>query len=475
MATKFHSKLLEDLSLMLTNANDYDIIIQVGENQNIKEFRAHSNILRARSSYFERALSPIWITKKDNMIEFKKPNINPTIFEIVLKYMYTSEVDLTNQSSEDILRLLIASDEFLLEELLKHIQVYLIENKPVWVEHNFIHVLYTAFKLHICKELQDDCLEYICDDPQPFITSKEFLLLDKNILYGLLKRDDLQIEEVVAWNYLIKWGIQQIPGLRNKNNDGVKWNHEDYEKLERTLSKFIPLIRFTEISSAEFFDKVYPFKAVIPNHIFEEVTEFYTKNTLPKTIILSPRIGKYYVESKIIKPGPISIITNWINKKDAKAIHNKSDSLYKFNLIYRGSRDRINNRSFNKRCNEQEPILILVKCQNSRKIFGGYTPIGFYDYSSQYDDDYEYSIDDELYLYIYCNDSFIFSFEENDDVQNMKLSRVTSYMNAIHNNYNIGVEYNCNYGFGFGTDLEMRESYGKYKIEEIEAFRVTKI
>ncbi len=85
MSSKFHSSLLKDISLMLTNANDHDVIIQVGENQNIKEFRAHSSILRARSNYFKSALSAEWITKKNNLFEFKKPNINPTIFELILK------------------------------------------------------------------------------------------------------------------------------------------------------------------------------------------------------------------------------------------------------------------------------------------------------------------------------------------------------------------------------------------------------
>jgi hypothetical protein len=86
MASKFHSSLSNDLSLMLNDADDHNVIIQVGENQNTKEFRAHSNILRARSPYFKSALSAGWINKNNNnMIEFKKPNVNPTVFEVILK------------------------------------------------------------------------------------------------------------------------------------------------------------------------------------------------------------------------------------------------------------------------------------------------------------------------------------------------------------------------------------------------------
>ncbi|CAI2187467.1 17292_t:CDS:2 [Funneliformis geosporum] len=67
--------------------------------------------------------------------------------------IYTGEVDLTTKSDADILRLLVASDKL---ELFKYVQDHLIEKQT---------------------------------------------------------RDDLQIEEAVAWDYLIKWGIEQTLNL----------------------------------------------------------------------------------------------------------------------------------------------------------------------------------------------------------------------------------------------------------------------
>ena len=87
MASKFHASLSQNLLLMFNDSDDHNVIIQIGENTNIKEFRAHSSILRARSPYFKSALSANWITKKNDMIEFKKPNVNPTVFEMILKYV----------------------------------------------------------------------------------------------------------------------------------------------------------------------------------------------------------------------------------------------------------------------------------------------------------------------------------------------------------------------------------------------------
>ncbi len=86
MTSRFHTGLLRDF-LMLKDADDHNVVIQVGENQDQKEFRAHSIILKARSPYFKNAFSTGSIAKKDNMMLFKKPNINPTVFEMILKYV----------------------------------------------------------------------------------------------------------------------------------------------------------------------------------------------------------------------------------------------------------------------------------------------------------------------------------------------------------------------------------------------------
>jgi hypothetical protein len=85
MTSYFYPNLSKDLSLILDDSDDYNVIIKVGENENTKEFRVHSVILRARSPYFKGALSSSWITKKNGMIMFNKPNIAPNIFDMILK------------------------------------------------------------------------------------------------------------------------------------------------------------------------------------------------------------------------------------------------------------------------------------------------------------------------------------------------------------------------------------------------------
>ncbi|UZO14649.1 uncharacterized protein OCT59_006101 [Rhizophagus irregularis] len=200
---------------------------------------------------------------------------------MILTYIYTGELDLTDDLDEDILGLLVATDELLLEELFNYVQDYLIRERSIWIHENLVQVLHTVFKLVRCEKLRDYCFELICLDPKPFITSKEFLSLDKDILYDLLERSDLQIEEIDAWDYLIKWGIKQTPSLKSKNGDIIKWNNKNYEELKelkKTLNEFIPLIRFTKIPPADYFDKVRPYKMIIPYNINDEIEEFYYKD-----------------------------------------------------------------------------------------------------------------------------------------------------------------------------------------------------
>ena len=111
-------------------------------------------------------------------------------------------MDLTDREEADILRLMMASDELLLEELFNYVQDYLIREKSDWILENFIFVLHTVFRLTSCRKLQDYCLESICEDPKPFVSSKTFPSLDKDILFGLLKQDDFPVEEIVIWECL---------------------------------------------------------------------------------------------------------------------------------------------------------------------------------------------------------------------------------------------------------------------------------
>jgi hypothetical protein len=75
----------DDYERLFETDEGYDVIIYAGENENIKEFHAHSIILRTRSQYFCTAFSNVWEKKKDGKFILEKPNISPKIFKIILR------------------------------------------------------------------------------------------------------------------------------------------------------------------------------------------------------------------------------------------------------------------------------------------------------------------------------------------------------------------------------------------------------
>ncbi len=233
--------------------------------------------------------------------------------------------------------------------------------------------------------------------------------------------------------------------------------------MKKTLSPFIPLVRLIEISHTDFYDKVHPYRAMIPYNIYEEVTKYHYKKTLPKTI-LPPRIA-----SKIIKPKLATIISNWIDRKDSTVL--SSNNRYKFHPIYLKGQEKFDCATFYKKCNGQGPFVVIIRVQ-SKKIYGGYNPIGFASRKG---------------LWLLSTDSFIFSFENDQDTNDMKIGRVI--------NSKISIYENCdNFFFSFGLHLYINgqdlllRNYGNYNdifkidmngsfqlpIEEIEVFSIVK-
>jgi len=63
----------------------YDVIIYAGEEPNVKEIHAHSNILSIRSQYFRSAFFNELTEKKDGKFIFRKSNISPHLFDVILR------------------------------------------------------------------------------------------------------------------------------------------------------------------------------------------------------------------------------------------------------------------------------------------------------------------------------------------------------------------------------------------------------
>jgi len=85
MTSKFLTELSSDYEKLFETGIGYDVIIHAGEEPNVKEIHAHSNILCIRSQYFRSAFSYEWAEKREGKFIFRKPNISPQLFNIILR------------------------------------------------------------------------------------------------------------------------------------------------------------------------------------------------------------------------------------------------------------------------------------------------------------------------------------------------------------------------------------------------------
>src|SRR5688572_10421859 len=98
-------------------------------------------------------------------------------------------------------------------------------------------------------------------------------------------------------------------------NDPTKWNKDDIIKIERSLYRFIPLIRFYDIEPADFFYKVYCYKDILPQDLIHNLLEFHiVPNVKPKTnVVLRKPNLKIKLDSTIIESNNIPFFASWID------------------------------------------------------------------------------------------------------------------------------------------------------------------
>ena len=84
---KFLPKLSQNLLEILNDDEYYDITVEVGNDPDIKIFRAHMVILNYRSPYLRRILSTNVDEKRNDgtLTHIKLPNILPEIFQMILR------------------------------------------------------------------------------------------------------------------------------------------------------------------------------------------------------------------------------------------------------------------------------------------------------------------------------------------------------------------------------------------------------
>ena len=70
-------------------------------------------------------------------------------------------------------------------------------------------ILETVYQHETFTDLWNFCLEEICKEPKILFNSDKFINLKAQLLELLIKRDDLNMDEVEIWEGLLKWCFAQ--------------------------------------------------------------------------------------------------------------------------------------------------------------------------------------------------------------------------------------------------------------------------
>jgi hypothetical protein len=261
----------------------------------------------------------------------------------------------------------------------------------------------------------------------------KFINIPAPLLEVILKQDELNLNEIEVWENLIKWGIAQEKIL---DENVSKWDQENFLILERILHRFIPLIRFYDISSENYFSKVVPYEKILPKELQEELLKFHTiPGYIPPTFnTLLPRYPNS-INSVIINNGHIKIFESWINRK-------KENVNYKFDLLYRASRDGNTAAEFHNKCDDKGATIVIAKITNSDHILGGYNPLDWNGFG-----------------YKFTKDSFIFSFTNR---MIFKTAKVGYYNYDQYNQDQDSIFCSQSYGPTFGSGHDLSFQYPKY-------------
>ncbi|CAG8461671.1 10226_t:CDS:2, partial [Scutellospora calospora] len=281
MSAQLYPTLGEDLLASFKEKRFTDITITTEQGTpNAKTFRSHRFVLYSRSQYFRELLS-----EDDNNENIELPDISGEIFEDLL----SGRVSLGHRSGSEVLELLLGAEKLTLD-LVNSIQSFIIEQHGNWLNEHFAHIYHVSNKYETFEQLRAFCAHTVNNSPEVVFLAADFTCLPEKLLREILVRDDLKIDEVELWNYLLKWGLDKNSSLKF---DPSLWSQDDVESLAKTLKDCLPLVRFFQFSAKNYRTHLLPYKKLLKisqPKVYDDLKNYFSMDSLrPTCKILGPR------------------------------------------------------------------------------------------------------------------------------------------------------------------------------------------
>lgn len=192
----FQSTLLQDGLKELLNENKFvDCTLKVGD----RSFPCHRLIMAACSPYFREIFFTEDGKEVENTNEVVLDDVNPSILDMIIQYLYSAEIDLTDDNVQDIIAV---ANRFQIPSVFTVCVNYLQKKLSMG---NCMAIFRMGLVLN-CPRLAVAARNYIADRFELLYKDEEFLKLAAHELFAIIggdslnvKKEELVFEAVMAW------------------------------------------------------------------------------------------------------------------------------------------------------------------------------------------------------------------------------------------------------------------------------------
>ncbi|XP_054650007.1 kelch-like protein 41b [Dunckerocampus dactyliophorus] len=225
----FQSTLLQDGLKELLNENKFvDCTLKVGD----RSLPCHRLIMAACSPYFREIFFTEDGKEVENTKEVVLEDVNPTILDMIIQYLYSAEIDLTDDNVQDIIAV---ANKFQIPSVFTVCVNYL--QKKISLG-NCMAIFRMGLVLS-CPRLAIAARNYIADRFELLHKDEEFLKLAAHELFAIIGGDSLNVEkEEMVFESVMAW---------------VRY---DKDKRIKVLKDAFNCIRFRLLPEKYFKDKV---------------------------------------------------------------------------------------------------------------------------------------------------------------------------------------------------------------------------
>ncbi|XP_036396470.1 kelch-like protein 41b [Megalops cyprinoides] len=224
----YQSTLLQDGLKELLNENKLvDCTLKVGD----RSFPCHRVIMAACSPYFRE----LFFSEDGKELDSKEvvlENVDPTIMDMIIQYLYSADIDLTDDNVQDIF---VVANRFQIPSVFTACVNYLQRKLSLG---NCLAIFRLGLVLN-CPRLAVAARNYIADRFEILSKEEDFLQLAPHELFAIIGGDSLNVEkEEVVFESLMRW-------IRS-----------DKETRVKTLNDAFECIRFRLLPEKYFKEKV---------------------------------------------------------------------------------------------------------------------------------------------------------------------------------------------------------------------------